>query len=204
MKLNWKAIPTISLTILSWGLSFQQSALSYDALQFPGKSSKTSFLQACEICQQGIRLQKAGRNQKSIELFKQAVRTYPDGASFHYNLGLAYANQNDLKNALPCFKSATKLAPDFVEAYNNISEIHFQQRDFKAAEHTAGIASNLDSSSALAWINLAQAEIAQAKAGSARQHLQIAKNLPGAEGYSNYLKQLNSKLQRLSPAKVEN
>jgi hypothetical protein len=65
-------------------------------------------------------LQQIAVWRDALTLFTDMVRTSPDYAGAHNNLGTAYLNQNRLDEAIHEFSAALKLKPDFAKARRNL------------------------------------------------------------------------------------
>lgn len=195
---------TLTLAVLSLGVCFQQFAFAYDPNEFPGKGNEVDFKRSTQICNEGTKLLRQGKFKDSIFYYKKAISGYPYAAGFHYNLGRAYGELNDLKSALQSYANAIKLAPDLAPAYSNISDVQFKLKDYSAAEQSALTATKLNSKSPAAFINLAQAEIALKKIRSARQHIEMAQQLPDSGDYASDLTSLSQQIQRSISKTAEN
>lgn len=57
----------------------------------------------------------------------------PDFAEAHYNLGVALAEQELLKEAIGHYSEAVRIIPDFAEAYNNLGIALAKQGRLKEA-----------------------------------------------------------------------
>ncbi|UCF89502.1 MAG: tetratricopeptide repeat protein [bacterium] len=68
----------------------------------------------------GNELFDQGKILASIEYFKNAVREDGKFAEAYSNMGIAYFDMKDYRNAQECFKKAVLIKPDFVEALLNL------------------------------------------------------------------------------------
>ena len=59
----------------------------------------------------------AGRVEEALAVLLRARGLDAERADIHFNLGLYYAGQGDLKAAVGCFKDAVRCRPDWVEAH---------------------------------------------------------------------------------------
>lgn len=64
--------------------------------------------------------QEAGRLEEAIALYKGALKTCPDLARLHYNLGLALRGKGDLNGAIAAYERAAQLEPERAEIYQNL------------------------------------------------------------------------------------
>jgi predicted O-linked N-acetylglucosamine transferase (SPINDLY family) len=69
-----------------------------------------------------------GRIKEAIALMRQAVAINPRFASYHNNLGLALAADQQLDAASEEFKLALSINPDTAEIHTNLGNIHLAQR----------------------------------------------------------------------------
>ena len=68
-----------------------------------------------------------GKSKEAIELYQRAVRVYPQQASVHNNLGLCYARQSRLDEAVAAMNLAIKLDPKNPLYRNNIAAVQVDQ-----------------------------------------------------------------------------
>lgn len=62
----------------------------------------------------------AGDYDKAIEAFKEAIRTKPNSADTHFNIGLAYSKVGDTHKAIESFCTTIELNPNSAEAHCNL------------------------------------------------------------------------------------
>jgi len=53
-------------------------------------------------------------------LYKEILKTNPNHASSHNNLGLIFHAYKDLQQARDCYEKAIAIEPNYVNAYNNL------------------------------------------------------------------------------------
>ena len=83
----------------------------------------------------GNELFDQGKILPAIEYFKNAVREDGNFAEAHSNMGIAYFEMKDYRNAQACFKKAVLIKPDFVEALLNLgSAFLFDEQPVKGLE----------------------------------------------------------------------
>ncbi len=84
----------------------------------------------------GASLMIQGRNAEAIAPLAKAVRLLPDDPDAAYNLGLAYHEAQDLKQAENSFAAAVKINPRLDVAYNGLGRVCFEQQRFgEAVDH---------------------------------------------------------------------
>ncbi len=86
--------------------------------------------------------------------FEASMRSRPDDASSHYNLGNYYMNRRKLEPAIASFERATDLQPDFVPPLVNASIAYNMLGKNDRAEQSLRKALQLDPNSAAASLNL--------------------------------------------------
>ena len=72
---------------------------------------------ARRILQEGLLLEKAGREDEAAQRYYAALKKYPDQPDANYLMGLAAARRDDIDVAIGCFEKAVKgrpKAPDFL------------------------------------------------------------------------------------------
>ena len=72
----------------------------------------------------GNELFDQGKILPAIEYFKNAVREDSSFAEAHSNMGIAYFEMKDYRNAQEAFKKAVMIKPDFVEALLNLGSAY--------------------------------------------------------------------------------
>ncbi|GAB4327133.1 MAG: tetratricopeptide repeat protein [Bacteroidales bacterium] len=93
---------------------------------------------------QDIQLTDAGENlavlyagegnlDKSVEILNRLVELAPDRPRYHFQLGLAYAEMKDYRNAAGHLTKAIELNPRYTRAYVNLARIEFSQKNFQEA-----------------------------------------------------------------------
>jgi tetratricopeptide (TPR) repeat protein len=82
---------------------------------------------------QGIVLKKQGRTEEAIKHYLQALRSNPDYAQAHYNLGNAYAGAGKYKKAIEAYKKAININPDYAPAHYNLGVAYGGPGKYKEA-----------------------------------------------------------------------
>jgi tetratricopeptide (TPR) repeat protein len=101
-----------------------------------------------------------GRNrvwQNEITLWEDVVRKSPDKFRPYLNLGIAYANQDRLDEAISAFKTALLFRPDFANAHNDIGNIYVKQNRLNEAISAFKTATQFKPDYAEAYNNLGNA-----------------------------------------------
>jgi len=63
-------------------------------------------------------------DRDAIKAFKRAIDINPDIPEYYYDMGVAYFNISDYKNALKCYEKTIELDNDDASAYLNIGTIY--------------------------------------------------------------------------------
>lgn len=72
----------------------------------------------------GNELFDQGKVLPAIQYYKNAIREDRNFAEAHSNMGIAYFEMKDYRNAQECFKKAVLIKPDFVEALLNLGSAY--------------------------------------------------------------------------------
>jgi hypothetical protein len=72
-------------------------------------------------CYLGVVLQRAGKIQKAIEQYEQALRIWPDYAEAHYNLGVCREKTGQVREGIAQYEDALRLKPDLIAAQNDLA-----------------------------------------------------------------------------------
>jgi Flp pilus assembly protein TadD len=83
--------------------------------------------------QSAIALQKEGRVDEAIALYRQGLALDPRDASGYRCLGTAYKQQRQFDRAVVCFRHALALSPAFPEAWNNLGNTLLEHGDASGA-----------------------------------------------------------------------
>jgi len=75
----------------------------------------------------------AGDYAKAIEWYKDTIRSKPDSAEAHFNLGLAYDKAGYTKEAIKSYEEATRLDPKSSVTYCNLGFLYKDLRDSQKA-----------------------------------------------------------------------
>ena len=59
-----------------------------------------------------------------LVFYKRTLRYNPQSARMHHNLGLVYANMNQIKQAITEFNKAIELNPEYTQAYSNLGVMY--------------------------------------------------------------------------------
>ncbi len=90
-------------------------------------------------------IQSASDVEEEIEAYKQAIRTNPDDAKAHTNLGNAYVSLGMYKEAIDAFKQAIRINPDNADAYFILGAAYVFLNDIDFALEQYEILKSLDS-----------------------------------------------------------
>ncbi len=105
-----------------------------------------------------IDLQKQGRIDDAIRLYRRALALNPSDAAALRCLGTAYKSRKQFAMAAACFQRAVALCPAFPEAWNNLGNTLSEQGDVEGAAECFRRAFTVQPGFAGAHFNFAQAE----------------------------------------------
>jgi type IV pilus assembly protein PilF len=71
----------------------------------------------------GLSHLKEGRPAVALDEFKRAIKLDPKNALYYKGLGLAYAQQNKLQDAIMAFRKALELNPYYVDIRNDLGTV---------------------------------------------------------------------------------
>ncbi|MGA6958677.1 MAG: tetratricopeptide repeat protein, partial [Candidatus Acidiferrales bacterium] len=113
-------------------------------------------------------LVRQGKAPDAVATLEKVVKNYPDNAAAHYQLGVAYAANQNLGQAESEWRQATKLQPTMIEPLRALASIAVRRGDEPLLEETGGKLMMLEPRSPDGYILHAQA-------------LLMKKDEPGAE-----------------------
>lgn len=103
----------------------------------------------------GVRMKTAGLPASAIQHYQQALLASPQYAQAHYNLGVAYADMNEIGKAKSWYEKCLKYNPSHVEAWCNLGVLHKNQGNIDLAIQAYEQALSLNPNYQLAKGNLA-------------------------------------------------
>lgn len=80
-----------------------------------------------------LRHQRSGEHREAAMFYRELLRTEPENAEIHNNLGIASRALGQLEFAINCYRRAVQLRPDFAAAYNNLGNALWEQGTLEAA-----------------------------------------------------------------------
>src|SRR5262249_19672843 len=113
------------------------------AQRWPGKGDYKSWEKAMKVFEDGNKALSGGHYDEAIAKFKTAVDIYPQDQNFFNNLGVAYSQKGDYKQAEDNYHQATEQDPNAYGSWNNLADSLRMQNKFddartaysKALEH---------------------------------------------------------------------
>ncbi|MDR0711222.1 MAG: tetratricopeptide repeat protein [Prevotellaceae bacterium] len=135
---------------------------------------------------QGYYAAENGLMELALEHWKRALTITPGKANLHYNLGNAYYELNDKRQAIECFQKAIDLNPADVAAYSNMGIACYGLGDDSRAIACFRKAIEIDPSYAAAHYNLGSVYRSMGDATQARLCYQRAAAL-GSTDAREYL-----------------
>ncbi len=122
------------------------------------------------LIQQGEQYRNTGRYNEAEQAFRAILKTKPDFAEAHYNLGYVLEITGKLEEASASFKRAIELKPNFAEAHNMLGKIFYHENKLNEAEACYQDALTINPNYATAHNNLGSVFERQKKFDSARDH----------------------------------
>jgi len=93
----------------------------------------------------GIAAIAEGRDAEAVQMFNEVLLTLPNCSDCYYNLGVAYANQEQYDDAEQAFRRTIGLAPDHAEAYTGLAGLYNAQQKYDLAAEAGARAAELGS-----------------------------------------------------------
>lgn len=100
-------------------------------------------------------LQRQGRLDRAMRLYRRAIRSEPDHVQAHYNLALALESRGDLEEAERHYRRTAEIDPGHADARNNLGNVLRRRGRIDAALEAYRSAVEADPEHALARNNLA-------------------------------------------------
>ncbi len=88
---------------------------------------------ALEIFNRALQLQKEGKMDEAIDLYKSGLQQDPNRAEAYNNLGICYGKKKQTNEAREAYEMAIRLKPRFPEVYNNLGWLLLETGDTKRA-----------------------------------------------------------------------
>ncbi|MGV7220571.1 MAG: tetratricopeptide repeat protein [Nitrospinales bacterium] len=103
-----------------------------------------------EWLKEGLRLQRGGQYQSSIDFYRAAISFKPDFIDAYYNMGIAYGSLQDegfktVASAIGALKQAIRIKEDFIHAYIALGASFIKAERFEEAIQTLNTAIQYDS-----------------------------------------------------------
>ena len=73
--------------------------------------------------QRALTFLQAGQPREALQLYRQALKTYPDHADALSLSGIAAFQLGDVERALKLIRRAISVQPDHVDAHNNLGNV---------------------------------------------------------------------------------
>jgi Tfp pilus assembly protein PilF len=97
----------------------------------PGENPKAVELK--KLFEEGVAASRAGNHDVAIEKFNAAALIVPNCHDCYYNVGYAYLQKKDEKQAEAAWLKALEIKPDYGEALNGLSTLYNNQKRFDEA-----------------------------------------------------------------------
>ena len=129
-----------------------------------------------------LKAMKDGQTGKAKTLLQALVKTYPELAGPHTNLGLLYYREKNMDEAEAAFLRAIELNPESQVSYNHLGIINRSRGKFKEAEDFYLKALRINNDYALAHLNIGILyDLYMGKLKEARDHYERFQELSSEE-----------------------
>ena len=154
-------LPILLLLTLSLSVStIYRNTVWRSGLDFWGSIIKNAPNKARAYNNYGVELsQHHQKFEESVPYFQKAIaidRKYPDP---HNNLAVAYAQLNNIDQAIEALQQALKINPHYPEGYNNLASFFLQREQYDKAEKMLNTALKLRPHYGKAYFNLARVHL---------------------------------------------
>src|SRR5690554_6654477 len=96
-----------------------------------GAAAKAAELK--KLFDEGVAASNAGNYDAAIQKFQEAAGVVPNCYDCYYNIGFAYLQKKDEKQAEAAWLEAIELKPDYGEALNALATLYNNQKRFDEA-----------------------------------------------------------------------
>ena len=134
--------------------SMNRNVVWSSSIEFWSDITKKAPLKARGHNNLGVALSEAGKFDKAIPRYLEAIRLdrfYSDPFS---NLAVAYSVKGEIDKAIAALKQAIRIFPHYPEAYNNLGTLMLKKKDYDSAEKILNIALKLRPYYGKAFYNL--------------------------------------------------
>jgi tetratricopeptide (TPR) repeat protein len=97
----------------------------------PGENPKAAELK--KLFEEGVTASRANNHDVAIEKFNAAAQVIPTCHDCYYNIGYAYLQKKDEKQAEAAWLKALEIKPDYAEALNGLATLYNNQKRFDEA-----------------------------------------------------------------------
>lgn len=97
----------------------------------PGENPKAAELK--KLFEEGVQASRANNHDLAIEKFNAAAQVVPNCHDCYYNIGYAYLQKKDEKEAEAAWLKALEIKPDYAEALNGLATLYNNQKRFDEA-----------------------------------------------------------------------
>ena len=119
------------------GLLLQQNHLD-DASKIADELLKTNPSDPGALTLHGQILIRQGKYPDAVSTLEQVVKNYPDNAAAHYQLGVAYAANQNAGQAESEWRQATKLQPTMIDPLRALASVAIHRADQPMLEEMSG------------------------------------------------------------------
>ncbi len=135
----------------------------------PPAAPEHETLKGADLINRGLSLTNLGLVEEGIRNYRESIRSNPDDANAHYNLGNALAQKGQLAEAIRSYRQAIRIDPDHTAGHYNLGIALFRSGKVDEAIAEYREALRTDMVFGAAYVNLG---VALAKKGLSDEALQ--------------------------------
>ena len=99
----------------------------------PGSGENPKAAELKKLFEEGVAASRANDHDAAIEKFNAAAQIIPTCHDCYYNIGYAYLQKKDEKQAEQAWLKAIEIKPDYAEALNGLATLYNNQKRFEEA-----------------------------------------------------------------------
>jgi tetratricopeptide (TPR) repeat protein len=99
----------------------------------PGSGENPKAVELKKLFEEGVAASRTNNHDVAIEKFNAAAQIIPTCHDCYYNIGYAYLQKKDEKQAEQAWLKALEIKPDYAEALNGLATLYNNQKRFEEA-----------------------------------------------------------------------
>jgi tetratricopeptide (TPR) repeat protein len=123
---------------------------------------------------EGAILNRQQKQSDAVQVLEQAVKSAPDNAVGHFQLGLAYAGTKNFGQAEAQWREAVRLQPTMIDAHRALATLALPKHDAKLLAESGAALKSIEPGAVDGYIYEAQAEFWQGNQANAEADLKKA------------------------------